>query len=70
MYGEKRNMHTIVVGKPDGKRLPVRPRHQWEDDIKMDLKEIGWKGVDWIYVTQKYGQWWALVYTEMNVWIP
>jgi hypothetical protein len=46
--GEKRNAYRILVGKPDGKRPLGRPRRRWEDKIKMDLREIGWDGVDWI----------------------
>jgi hypothetical protein len=46
--GEKRNAYRIVVGKPEGKRPLGRPRHRWEDNIRMDLREIGWAGRDWI----------------------
>jgi hypothetical protein len=45
------NDYKTLVGKPDGKRPPGRHRHRWEDD-KMDVMEIGWEGVDWIYVAQ------------------
>jgi hypothetical protein len=46
--GEKRNAYRILVGKPDGKRPLGRPRLRWVVNIKMDLREIGWDGVDWI----------------------
>jgi hypothetical protein len=46
--GEKRNEHGISVGKPEGKRSLGRPRHKLVDNIKMDLGEIGWSGMDWI----------------------
>jgi hypothetical protein len=46
--GEKRNAYRILMGKPEGKRLLGRPRRKWVDNIKMDLREIGWDGVDWI----------------------
>jgi hypothetical protein len=46
--GEKRNAYRILVGKPVGKRPLGRPRRRWEDNIKMDLSEIGWGGIDWI----------------------
>jgi hypothetical protein len=46
--GEKRNAYMIFVGKPEGKRPLGRPRHRWVDNIKMDLKERGWGGMDWI----------------------
>jgi hypothetical protein len=44
--GEKRNAHRILVGKPERKRPPGRPRCRWEDNVKMDLRELGWGGVD------------------------
>jgi hypothetical protein len=46
--GEKRNACRIMVGRPEGKRPLGRPRRTWVDNIKMDLREIGWDGVDWI----------------------
>jgi hypothetical protein len=46
--GERRNAYRILVGKPEGRRPSGRPRHRWVDNIKMDLREIGWDGIDWI----------------------
>jgi hypothetical protein len=46
--GEKKNAYRVLLGKPEGKRPLGRPRCRWEDNIKMDLKEIGWSGMDWI----------------------
>jgi hypothetical protein len=46
--GEKRNAYTILVGNLEGKRPLGRPRPRWEDNIRMDLREIGWGGMDWI----------------------
>jgi hypothetical protein len=46
--GEKRNAYTIFVGNPEGKRPLGRPRHRWVNNIKMDLREIGWDGMVWI----------------------
>jgi hypothetical protein len=46
--GEKMNAYRLLVGKPEGKRLLGRPRHRWMDDIKMDLRQIGWDGMVWI----------------------
>jgi hypothetical protein len=63
--GEK-NAYRILVGKPEGKRPLRRPRHRWEDNIKMDLREIGWGGIDWIDLAQDRDRWRALVNTVMN----
>jgi hypothetical protein len=60
MMGEKRNAYRILVGKPEGKRLG-RPRHKWVDNIKIDLREIRWVGMDWIDPAQDKDQWSALV---------
>jgi len=49
--GKMRNTYCTLVGKPEGKRLLGRPRHSWEDNIRMGLREIGWwEGVDWIHL--------------------
>jgi hypothetical protein len=67
--GEVGSMCKILVGKPEGKRSLKRFRHRWEDNIRVDFKEIGLEGVDWIHLTQD-GFWWgALVNTVMNFWI-
>jgi hypothetical protein len=50
--GEKRNAYRILVGKPEGKRPLGRPRRSWVDSLKMDLRERGWNGVDWIDMAQ------------------
>jgi hypothetical protein len=55
------------VGKPEGKRPLGRPRRRWVDNIKMDLREIGWYGMDWIDLAQNGVQWRALVNTVMNL---
>jgi hypothetical protein len=68
--GAKRNAYRILVGKQEGKRPLGRFRHMGEDNIRMDLREIGWSGMDWIDLTQDRGQWWALVNTVMNLWVP
>jgi hypothetical protein len=54
--GEKRNAHRVLVGKPERKRPLGRPRRRWEDNIKMDLKKIGWGGMDWINLAQDRDQ--------------
>jgi hypothetical protein len=56
-WGEKRNAYRILVGKPEGKRPLGRPRHRREDNIKMDLREIGWGGMDCTNLVQDRSQW-------------
>jgi hypothetical protein len=60
---ENRDACRILVGKSEGKRPPGRPRRRWVDNIKMDLREIGWAGMDWIDLAQNRDQWRALVNT-------
>jgi hypothetical protein len=68
--GEKRNAYRILVGMPEGKRPLGRPRRRWMDNIKMDLREIGGDGVDWIDMAQERDQWRALVKTVLNLRVP
>jgi hypothetical protein len=68
--GKTRNAYRISVGKPEGKGPLGRPRRRWVDNIKMDLRETGWDGVDWIDLAQDRDQWRALVNTVMNLWVP
>jgi hypothetical protein len=56
-----RNAYKILVG---------RPRHRWEDFIRMQLWEMGWEGVDWMHLAQDRDQWWALVNMVMNLRVP
>jgi hypothetical protein len=58
------------VGKPEGKRPLRKPRRRWVDNIKMDLRETGFDGMDWIDLAQDRDQWRALVNTVMNLWVP
>jgi len=59
------------VGKPEGKRSFGRPMHRWEDNIKMDLQEVGCGGMDWIELAQDRVRWWrALVNAVMNLQVP
>jgi hypothetical protein len=67
---EMRNAYLILVRKPEGKRPLGRPRRRYEDNIRMDLREIGWEGVDWIHLAQDRNQCQALVNTVMNLRIP
>jgi hypothetical protein len=68
--GEKRNAYRILVRKPEGKRPLGRPRCRCVGNIKMDLGEIGWDGVDWINMAQNRDQWRALVNTVLNLRVP
>ena len=63
---ERRGIYRILVGKPEGKRPLGRPRHRWEDNIKMDLQEVECRGMDWIELAQDRDRWWALVHVVMN----
>jgi hypothetical protein len=67
---EKRNSYRILVRKPEGKRPLRRPRRRWVDNIKMDLREIGWDGVDGTDLAQDRDQWRALVNTVLNLRVP
>jgi hypothetical protein len=67
---KKRNSYMILVGKPERNKLLREARHRWVDNIKMDIREIGWDGVDWIYLAQDRDQWRALVNTVMKLRVP
>jgi hypothetical protein len=66
---EKRGAYKILVGRPQGRRPLGRPRRRWEDNIKMDLQEVGW-GMDSIELAQYRDRWRALVKAVMNLRIP
>ena len=65
--GEGRGVYRVLVGKHEGKRPMGRPRRRWEDNIKMDLQEVGCGGMDWIELVQDRDRWWALVNAVMNL---
>jgi hypothetical protein len=67
--GEERNVYKVLVGKPEGKRPLGRPRRRWEDGSRMDLREIGLGGVDWIRLSQDRDRWRAVVSAVMNLWV-
>jgi hypothetical protein len=68
--GLRRNTYSIFVGKPEGRRPLGRPRRRWVDNIKRDLRETGWDGMDWIDLDQDRDQWRALVRAVMNLRVP
>jgi hypothetical protein len=68
--GERRNAYRRLVGKPEERRPLGRPRRKWVDSIEMDLREIGWDGMNWIDLAQDRDQWRARVNTVMNLLIP
>jgi hypothetical protein len=65
--GERRGAYRALVGKPEGRRPLGRPRCRWEDNIKMDVREVGWGGMDWINLAQDRDRWRALVNAVMNL---
>jgi hypothetical protein len=65
-----RNVYRILVGKPEGTRPLGRSGRRLEDNIRMDLRGKGWKGVNWIHLAQNRDFWWALVITVMNFRVP
>jgi hypothetical protein len=68
--GESRGVYWVLVGRPECKRPLGRHRCRWEDNIKLDLREIGVDGVNWIQLAQDRVQWWAFLNTVMNLWVP
>jgi len=65
-YGKRRGVYRVLVGKPVRKRPLGRPRLRWEDNIKMDLQEVGCEGMNWIDLTQNRDRWQALLNAVMN----
>jgi hypothetical protein len=68
--GEGRGVYGSFVGRPEGKRPLGRPRCRWEDNIKLDLREIGFDGSNWIELAQDRVQWRGFVNTVMNLRVP
>jgi len=68
--GEKRGVCRVLVGKPEGKRPLGRPRRGWEDNIRIDLQEVGCGSMDWIMLAQDRDRWRALVNAVMNLRVP
>jgi hypothetical protein len=68
--GEKRGGYRILVERPEGRRPLGRPTRRWDDNIKMDLQEVGWVDMDWIELAQYRDRWRALLNAVMNLWVP
>ena len=68
--GERRGVYRVLLEKPEGKSPLARPRHKWEDKIKMDIQEVGCGGMDWIELAQDRDRWQALTNTVMNLRVP
>jgi hypothetical protein len=69
-HGEGRGVYRVLVGRPECKRPLGRPRHGWEDNIKLDLKQIGIEWWNWIRLAQDSVQWRTFENTVMNLWVP
>jgi hypothetical protein len=68
--GEGRDAYRVLVGRPEGRRPLGRPRRRWEDNIKIDLQEVGWGCMDWIDMAQDRDMWQALVTAVINLRVP
>ena len=68
--GERRGIYRVLVEVLEGKTPLWRPRHRWEDNIKMYLQEVGCGGMDWIELAQDTERWRAIVNALMNFWVP
>jgi len=68
--GEGRSLYRVLVGQPEGKKPLGRHRRRWEDNIKMDLQDVGCRGVDWIELALDRDRWRVLVSAVMNLRVP
>jgi hypothetical protein len=68
-FGEERDVYRVLVGKPEGKRPLGRPRRRWEDNIRIDVQEVGCGDMDWIGLAQDRDRWRAIVNVVMNLWV-
>ena len=70
IIGERRGVYRVLVGSPEGRISSARPRRSWEDNIKIVLQEVGWRGMDWIDLAQDRDRRRALVNKVMNLRVP
>jgi len=68
--GERRGVYRVLVGKPEGKRPLGRPSRRWEDNTKMDIQEVGYRGMDWFELAEDRDRWRALVNAVMEIRVP
>jgi hypothetical protein len=68
--GDRRGAYRILVGRSEGRRPLGRSMHRWQDNIKMDLQEEGWGGMDWIELAQDTDRWQALANVVRKLWVP
>ena len=68
--GERGGVYRVLVWKPEGKSPPGRPRRRWQNNIKIDRKEVGCGGIDWTDLAHNRDTWWGLVNAVMNLRIP
>jgi hypothetical protein len=64
------NAYRVLMGDPEGKRPLGRPRRRWEDNVKINFREVGWGGMNWIHLSQDRDHWRALVTAVMNIRVP
>jgi hypothetical protein len=67
--GEMRNVYKILARKPEGRNQLKRLRRRWKVNIRIEIREVGWEGVDWIHLTQERDQWQAVMNMVMNLWV-
>ena len=67
---EKGGLYRVLVGRRESKRPLGRPRHRWENNIKVDIQEVGYEGMDWIELAQDRDRQWAFVNAVMNLRVP
>ena len=68
--GERRGVYRVLMGEPEGKRSLGRPRRRWDDNIRMDLQEVGCRGMDWIELAKDRDRWRAVVNAVMSLRLP